>query len=85
MRKIPLRKCVVTQEKLPKNELLRIVKTPDDQVKVDVSGKLNGRGAYLKKDPLVLEKAKKKGVLERSLEIKIEPEVYDSILKVINE
>ena len=49
MKKIPLRRCVATNEQLPKKELLRIVKTPDDQIKVDLTGRLNGRGAYLKK------------------------------------
>ena len=56
-RKIPMRSCVVTKEKLPKQELLRIVKTTDNLVVADVSGKINGRGAYIKKDIEVLDKA----------------------------
>ena len=48
-KKIPMRSCVVTKEKLPKGELLRIVKTPEGNILADVSGKLNGRGAYIKK------------------------------------
>ena len=56
-RKIPLRSCVITKEQLPKQELLRVVKTPEGEVKVDETGKLNGRGAYIKKDIAVLEKA----------------------------
>ena len=54
-RKIPLRTCVVTKESLPKQELLRIVRTPEKVVKVDETGKLNGKGAYIKKDLAVLE------------------------------
>ena len=56
-RKIPMRSCVVTHEKLPKGELVRVVRTPEGNVIVDVTGKANGRGAYLKKDLSVFEKA----------------------------
>ena len=44
MKKIPLRKCVATQQQYPKKELLRIVKTPQGTIEVDLSGKMNGRG-----------------------------------------
>ena len=57
VKKIPLRTCVVTKERFPKNELLRIVRTPDNEIKIDLTGKLNGHGAYIKKDLEVLEKA----------------------------
>ena len=50
MKKIPLRTCVVTKEKLPKRELIRVVRTPDGEVVIDETGKLNGRGTYLKLD-----------------------------------
>ena len=50
VKKIPLRKCVVTQERLPKQELLRVVKNNEGVVMVDLSGRANGRGAYIKKD-----------------------------------
>lgn len=79
VKKIPLRTCVVTKEKLPKKELFRIVRTPSGEVVVDESGKLNGRGAYIKKDVQVLEQAKKKKILERHLECTIEESVYDDI------
>ena len=59
VKKVPLRTCVITKESLPKQELLRIVRTPEMEVKVDETGKLNGRGAYIKKSLVVLEKAKK--------------------------
>ncbi len=81
VKKIPLRTCVVTREKLPKQELLRVVRTPEGNVVVDDSGKMNGRGAYIKKDVTVLEMAQKKKVLERHLECNIEESVYDEIRK----
>ena len=82
-KKIPMRSCVVTREKLPKQELLRIVKTTDGNVLGDVSGKINGRGAYIKKDIEVLDKAIKSKILERQLETTISNEVYDEIRKII--
>ena len=82
-RKIPLRSCVVTGEKLDKRELLRIVRSKDGDVKVDLTGKMNGRGAYIKKDVTVLEEAIKKKSLEKKLECEISDEVYDEIRKIL--
>ena len=83
-KKIPMRSCVVTKEKLPKGELLRIVRTTTREIVPDISGKINGRGAYIKKDINVLEKAKKSKVLERVFETSISEDVYDEISKIIN-
>ena len=83
-KKIPMRSGVITKEKLPKGELLRIVKCPDGTICVDETGKLNGRGAYIKKDISVLEKAIKSKILERVLETKIDDEVYEKIKNIIN-
>ena len=83
VKKIPLRTCVITREKLPKKDLLRIVHTPEGNVLVDETGKMNGRGAYIKKDIQVLEQARKKKTLERHLECSIEESVYDDIRKNI--
>ncbi len=83
VKKIPLRTCVVTKEALPKKELLRIVRTPEHDVVVDDTGKVNGRGAYIKKDLEVLEKARKSKILEKRLEITIEDSVYEEIKKMI--
>ncbi|MBR2802088.1 MAG: YlxR family protein [Erysipelotrichaceae bacterium] len=83
MKKIPMRRCVATGESLPKKELLRIVRTPEGEVKVDPSGKLNGKGAYLKKDLEALETARKKKALNRALETEIGEEVYAAIEQVI--
>ena len=82
-RKIPMRSCVVTREKLPKLELLRIVRTTDGDVVADISGKINGRGAYIKKDINVLDKARKSKVLEKQLETTISDDVYEEIRKII--
>ena len=82
-RKIPLRTCVVTGEKLDKRDMLRIVRDKDFNVKVDLTGKMNGRGAYIKRDVKVLEEAIKKKSLERKLECNISNEVYDEIRKIL--
>ena len=83
VKKIPQRTCVITHEKFPKQELLRIVRTPENEVKVDLTGKLNGHGAYIKKDVDVIEKARKSKTLERVLEVTIANEVYDEMLKTL--
>ncbi len=82
-RKIPMRRCVATGEQCPKNELLRIVRTPQGTLAVDTTGKANGRGAYLKKTPEAVAVAKKNGALKRALEVEIPAEFYDEILKAI--
>ena len=85
IKKIPMRTCVVTKECLPKKELLRIVKNKEGIIQADVTGKLNGRGAYLKKDNETLDKAIQTKALERALETTISKEVYEEIRKVIND
>lgn len=84
MKKIPMRKCIATNESLPKKELLRIVRTPEGEVLVDLSGKLNGKGAYLKKSLEALEIVKKKNLLSRALETEVKEEVYLKIAEIIN-
>ncbi|MBQ0065830.1 MAG: YlxR family protein [Firmicutes bacterium] len=83
MRKIPMRKCVVTQERFPKKELIRVVRTPEDTIEVDVTGKRNGHGAYVSKSVETIEKAMKTKVLERVLEHEIPSEIYDQLLEII--
>ena len=83
-KKIPMRTCVVTKEKYPKKELIRVVRDNLGNVSVDLTGKSNGRGAYLKKDLEVIEKAKNTKILERYLEVLIPQEVYEELKKVIN-
>ena len=79
VKKIPLRTCVVTHEKLPKKELLRIVKDKEGNISLDKTGKMAGRGAYLCNDEKCLEKVIKTKRLEKVLEAKISDEVYESI------
>lgn len=82
-KKIPMRSCVITKERLPKGELVRVVRTPDGNVVVDTTGKVNGHGAYLKKDLAVFEKAQKSKVLNRHLEIEVPDKVYEELKELI--
>ena len=85
MKKIPMRKCVVSNEVFPKNELIRIVKTPNGEVVVDVTGKVNGHGAYLKKSLEIVKLAQKRKVLDRILETSVPDSVYLELEKIIHE
>ena len=82
-RKIPMRRCVATGEQLPKKELLRIVRSPEGKLLVDLTGKANGRGAYLKKDAEAVERARKTRALERALEVSVPDEFWDEIKAVL--
>lgn len=82
-RKVPMRTCIVTKEKLPKQELIRIVKF-NDEVSIDMTGKQNGKGCYIKKDRSVFEKAKKTGAIARALETEITDDVYENLNKLID-
>lgn len=84
MKKIPQRTCVVTHNKTDKNNLLRIVKNKDNEIFVDISGKQNGKGAYITKSLEVLEEAKKKKILERVFEVENLDDVYEEIKNNIN-
>ena len=84
MKKIPMRSCVVTHEKCEKKDLLRIVRTPEKDVIIDETGKANGRGAYLKKDREVINKAKQTKVLDKVLEVSIPDSIYEQMLEKIN-
>ncbi len=79
-KKVPLRTCIITREKLPKNELIRIVKDNQGNIQIDSTFKLNGRGAYIKKDKKVLQKAIKTNQIQRALKTK---ELPQSILEEI--
>ena len=83
MKKIPMRTCVVTHEKLEKKDLIRVVRTPEGNVVVDDTLKMNGRGAYLKKDVDVIRKAKDSKILERHLETAIDNVIYEELLNKI--
>ncbi|MEK4565275.1 YlxR family protein [Alkalihalobacillus sp. FSL R5-0424] len=79
-RKIPLRKCVVSNEMKPKSELIRIVRSKEGDVSLDPTGKKNGRGAYLTNEEEIFLLAKKKDVLSRHLNVTVTPEIYDELL-----
>ncbi len=83
IRKVPMRTCVVTHEKLEKKDLLRIVKNNEGNVFVDDTYKANGRGCYLKKDVSVIEKARKSKILDRNLETNVEDRIFDELLSKI--
>lgn len=78
-KKIPTRQCIGCREMMAKKEMIRVIKTPEDKIELDVSGKKNGRGAYIcfKKECLVMA-LKNKG-LERSLKTKIPQEIYNEL------
>lgn len=84
MKKVPMRTCVVSKEKCEKRDLLRIVRTPEKNVVIDDTGKLNGRGAYLKKDVNVINKAKSTKILENVLEVSIPDSIYEEMLNKVN-
>ena len=82
-KKIPMRSCVVTREKLPKGELLRIVRTTDGTIVADETGKINGRGAYICACEECLNKAIKSNRLAKMFEMNIDKEIYEDLRDVI--
>ena len=85
MKKIPLRMCVVTRERYPKQELIRVVVNKEGVVSVDETGKLNGKGAYIKKDIDVLNKAKNNKILDKTLDVDITEDIYEELKRIIGE
>ena len=83
MRKIPMRKCVVTQERFPKKDLIRVVRTPEQTIEIDLTGKKNGHGVYISKSLETLALAKKNKALQRALETEIPDEVYQELEAII--
>lgn len=78
-KKVPMRSCIVTKEKLEKKDLIRVVKNNKDEVFIDLTGKSNGRGAYLKKDKEVIKKCKQNKILDKHLETNIPDEIYEEL------
>ena len=79
IKKIPMRTCVITKEKCPKKDLIRVVRTPEGKVIVDITGKANGRGAYLKMDLETIMKAKQNKQLDKHLETEVSEEIYEEL------
>ena len=83
MKKIPQRTCMACNQKKDKNELIRIVKNKNNEINIDKSGKMAGRGAYICNDINCLEKVVKSKRLEKVLETNISDEIYKSLRGVI--
>lgn len=82
-KKVPMRKCVATGEMRPKKELVRIVRSKEGEVTVDLTGKKSGRGAYLSKDKEAVLLAKKKKILSSQLGVAIEDSIYEELMEII--
>lgn len=81
VRKAPMRKCVGCGEMKNKKELIRVLKTPEEEILLDATGRKNGRGAYLCRDQECLLRAARNKGLERSLGMKIPEEIYENLKK----
>ncbi len=78
-KKIPMRQCAGCREMKPKNQMVRVVRSPQGEISLDFRGKAPGRGVYVCPDPECLKKAQKTRALERSLDTAIPPEVYEAL------
>ncbi len=85
VKKIPMRMCTGCHEMKPKKELIRVVKTPEGEIKLDFTGKLNGRGAYVCNCAECFKKAKKQNSLSRAFGMSVSAEVYDNLEKALSE
>lgn len=78
---VPMRQCKGCRERKPKKELMRIVRTPENNVVIDITGKINGRGMYICRNTQCLMKAEKKKALEQSFGIAVSSEIYEKLKK----
>ncbi|WP_430785867.1 RNase P modulator RnpM [Virgibacillus flavescens] len=83
-RKVPERKCIISNEMKPKKELIRVVRNKDGEVFVDETGKKNGRGAYLTKDITIIEKAEKTNALNRHLNTQVDASIFEELKQLIS-
>ena len=84
-KKIPMRMCTGCREMKPKGALIRIVKTPEGEIRLDRTGKLNGRGAYVCKSAECLKKVRKSGALSRAFETQVPDEVFVQLEKELGD
>lgn len=84
-RKIPQRKCVITNELKPKKDMIRIVCNKEKEVSIDPTGKKNGRGAYVTIDKTIIEQAAERKVLNKVFGMNVEPAVYEELLSLVEE
>ena len=85
VRKEPIRKCLATGERLSKKDLVRIVRTPEGEIKIDQTGKLNGRGAYLSKSLEAIKLAKTKNIIGKALEVEIPEAIYEQLFQLVGD
>lgn len=85
VKKIPLRKCTGCGEMKPKKELVRVIKTAEEQILLDLTGRMNGRGAYMCREEECLKRAIKTKAIERSLGVSVSDEVYEQLKKELGE
>ena len=78
-KKIPMRRCIVSNEMKPKKEMLRIVKTPEGELAIDQTGKKNGRGAYVSMEPELVEKAQKNRAFDKQFDMVVEESFYKEL------
>lgn len=78
-KKVPMRMCTGCGEMFDKRTLVRVVKSPEGEISLDLTGKKSGRGAYVCKNPDCLKKARKKKALERAFSVQISEEVYNAM------
>ena len=78
------RMCVACKQMHEKKELIRIVKTPECEIKLDFTGKLNGRGAYVCANAECLKRIKKVNALSKAFKMQIDPEIYDKLIEEFN-
>ena len=83
-KKIPMRKCLGCMQSFPKKDLIRVVRTPENEVLIDLTGKKSGRGAYLCKDKACLKKAVKAKRIQSNLEVQISEELIESLSKELD-
>lgn len=82
-KKIPLRKCIACAEGKPKKELIRVVRNSDQEVIIDLTGKANGRGAYICSNVQCIEIAQKGKKLSRALEVEISNNIYEDLKNIV--
>ena len=85
VRKVPIRQCLGCNEHMPKRELIRVVRTPEGEIILDLVGKKSGRGAYICPKKSCFVKARKSKRIENVLECRIPEEIYDEMEKSIEE
>jgi predicted RNA-binding protein YlxR (DUF448 family) len=85
VKKEPLRKCLATNERLAKRDLIRVVKNNEGKIFIDLTGKANGRGAYIKKSAEAIEIAKKRKCFERAFECQVDESIFEELTKIVNE